>query len=179
MARVEIGTTMAQVYKDRRRRRENTIQWQVERERFQLPDMEPPAAGNCLAESDVAVRDIVNDIFKSIEVRRQPALLDQIREAWRELAGPGAATHARPGYLDRQTLVIFVDSAVWLNELVRYERARLLGALQDRFGADRILNLRFLNDPDGGRRTETEEDDRRRTPDGGPKKTENGRQIGR
>jgi hypothetical protein len=131
----------------------------VARERFQLPDMEPPAAGNCLAgdclaEPDVAVREIVNDIFKSIDVRRQPALLDQIREAWRELAGPGAATHARPGYLDRQTLVIFVDSAVWLNELARYERPRLFGALQDRFGADRILNLRFLNDPDGGRRTE-------------------------
>ncbi|MDP2989308.1 MAG: DUF721 domain-containing protein [Kiritimatiellota bacterium] len=142
-----------------RRRREDPVRWMVTRERFQLPDMEPPAAGNCLAgdclaEPDVAVREIVKDIFKSIDVRRQPALLDQIREAWCELAGPGAATHARPGYLDRQTLVVFVDSAVWLDELVRYARARLLGALQDRFGADRILSLRFLNDPDGARRTE-------------------------
>lgn len=142
---------MAQ-YVNPRRRREDPVRWMVTRERFQLPDMAPPAAGNGPAEPDVAIREIVNDIFKSIDVRRQPALLDQIREAWHELAGPGAATHARPGYLDRQTLVIFVDSAVWLNELARYERARLLGALQGRFGADRIQNLRLLNDPDGGRR---------------------------
>ncbi|MCX6993394.1 MAG: DUF721 domain-containing protein [Kiritimatiellaeota bacterium] len=147
-------------YVNPRRRREDPVRWMVTRERFQLPDMEPP-----VGEPDVAVREIVNDIFKSIDVRRQPALLDQIREAWRELVGPGAATHARPGYLDRQTLVIFVDSAVWLNELVRYENVRLLGALQGRFGADHIRNLRFLNDPDGGRRTEIEEDDRRRTTD--------------
>ncbi len=136
-------------YVNPRRRREDPVRWMVARERFQLPDMEPPAA-----EPDVAVQDIVKEIFKSIDVRRQPALLDQVREAWHELAGPGAATHARPGYLDRQTLVLFVDSAVWLDELVRYERPRLIGALQDRFGADRIRNLRFLNDPDGGRRTE-------------------------
>lgn len=145
---------MAQYYKSRRRRREDPVRWMVTRERFQLPDMEPPAAGDCLAEPEVAVRDIVKDIFTSIDVRRQPALLDQIREAWRELAGPGAATHARPGYLDRQALVIFVDSAVWLDELVRYERPRLLRDLQGRFGADRIQNLRFLNDPNGDRRTE-------------------------
>ena len=136
-------------YVNPRRRREDPVRWMVTRERFQLPDMEPPAA-----EPDVAVRDIVNDIFKSIDVRRQPALLDQIREAWRELAGPGAATHARPGYLDRQTLVIFVDSAVWLDELARYERPRLLRELQGRFGADRIRNLRLLNNPEGDRRTE-------------------------
>jgi len=147
MARVEIGTTMGQVYKDRRRRRENTIQWQVERERFQLPDMEPPAA-----EADVAVREVVNDIFKSIEVRRQPALLDQIREAWCELAGPGAATHARAGYLDRQTLVIFVDSAIWLNELARYERAGVLARLQQRFGAEVVKALRLQADPEDRRK---------------------------
>ena len=136
-------------YVNPRRRRQDPMRWMVTRERFQLPESESPAS-----ESDVAVKDVVNDIFKSIDVRRQPALLDQIREAWRELAGPGAGTHARPGYLDRQTLVVFVDSSVWLNELARYARARLLGALHDRFGADRILKLRFLNDPDGGCRTE-------------------------
>lgn len=139
---------MAQVYKGRRRR-ENMIRWQVERERFQLPDMDAPAP-----EPEAEIRDVVKNIFQSIDVRRQPALLEQIRETWPELAGPGAGKHARPGYLDRQTLVVFVDSAVWLNELARYERPRLLHELQGRFGAGRILNLRFLNDPDGGRQTE-------------------------
>ena len=134
-------------YVNPRRRREDPVRWMVTRERFQLPDMEPPAA-----EPDVAVREIVNDIFKSIDVRRQPALLDQIREAWRELAGPGAATHARPGYLDRQTLVIFVDSAVWLDELARYERAGILARLQQRFGAEAIKTLRLQADPEDRRK---------------------------
>jgi len=139
-------------YVNPRRRREDPVRWMVTRERFQLPDMEPPAAGNCLAEPDVAVKDIVKDIFKSIDVRRQPALLDQIREAWHELAGPGAATHARPGYLDRQTLVIFVDSAVWLDELARYERAGIFVRLQQRFGAEAIKALRLQADPENRRK---------------------------
>ena len=137
-------------YVNPRRRREDPVRWMVTRERFQLPDMEPPAA-----EPDVAVREIVNDIFKSIDVRRQPALLDQIREAWHELSGPGAATHARPGYLDHQTLVVFVDSAVWLNELVRYERAGILARLQQRFGAVAIKALRLQADPEDRRKPVT------------------------
>ena len=139
-------------YVNPRRRREDPVRWMVTRERFQLPDMEPPAAGNCLAEPDVAVGEIINDIFKSIDVRRQPALLDQIRETWPELAGPGAATHARPGYLDRQTLVIFVDSAVWLDELARYERAGILARLHQRFGAEAIKALRLQADPEDRRK---------------------------
>lgn len=134
-------------YINPRWRREDPVRWMVDRERFQLPDMEPPAA-----EPDVAVRDIVNDIFKGIDVRRQPAFLDQVREAWGELAGPGAAKHARPGYLDRQTLVIFVDSAVWLDELVRYERAGILSRLQQRFGAEAIKALRLQADPEDRRK---------------------------
>ena len=134
-------------YVNPRRRREDPLHWMVTRERFQLPDMEPPAA-----EPDVAVREIVSDIFKRIDVRRQPALLDQIKDAWRELAGPGAATHARPGYLDRQTLVIFVDSAVWLNELVRYERAGILARIQQRLGAEAIKALRLQADPEDRRK---------------------------
>ena len=134
-------------YVNPRRRREDPVRWMVTRERFQLPDTEPPAA-----EPDDGVREIVADIFKSIDVRRHPALLDQIREDWRELAGPGAATHARPGYLDRQTLVIFVDSAVWLDELVRYERAGILARLQQRFGVEAIKALRLQADPEDRRK---------------------------
>lgn len=134
-------------YINPRRRRQDPVRWMVERDRFQLPEMDPPAA-----EPEVAVQDIVKDIFKNIDILRQPALLDQIREAWQELAGPGAATHARPGYLDRQTLVIFVDSAVWLVELARYERAGILTRLQQRFGAETIKSLRLQADPEDRRK---------------------------
>lgn len=134
-------------YVNPRQRREDPARWMLARERFQLPDVESPAA-----EPDVAVQDIVKEIFKRIDVRRQPALLDQIRETWRELAGPGAANHARPGYLDRQTLVVFVDSAVWLDELARYERTGILTRLQQRFGPESIKALRLQADPEGRRK---------------------------
>lgn len=137
---------MAQAYKNRRRR-ENTIQWQVERERFQLPDMDAPAP-----EPEAEIRDVVKNIFQGIDVRRQPALLEQIRETWPELAGPGAGKHARPGYLDRQTLIVFVDSAVWLNELARYEQTGILARLQKHFGAEAIKALRLQADPEDRRK---------------------------
>lgn len=133
---------MGQEYKDRRRR-PDFIKWQVERERFQLPDMEAPAA-----EPEMEIGDVVKNIFQDIDVRRQPALLDQIREAWPELAGPGAEKHARPGYLDHQNLIVFVDSSVWLNELARYEQAGILARFQKRFGADAIKALRLKADPE-------------------------------
>lgn len=138
---------MEKAYKDPRRRREDAIRWQVERERFQLPDMDSPAP-----ESEAGIREVVRNIFQSIEVRRQPALLGQIRETWQELAGPGAARHARPGYLDRQTLIVFVDSAVWLSELARYERAGILARLQQRFGAEAIKAVRLQADPEDRRK---------------------------
>lgn len=129
-----------------RRRREDHARWLVTRERFQLPETEPPAA-----ETDLALGDTIKNLFKTIEARRQPALLDLVRQAWRELAGSAVAAHARPGYLERQTLWVFVDSATWLNELSRYERGGLLARLQQRFGAHTIKDVRLRADP-GDRR---------------------------
>ncbi len=134
-------------YLDPRQRREDPLRWQVDCERFNLPNEEPPAE-----ESDVAVHDIVKEIFKRIDVRRQPSLLEQIKANWAELAGPGACTHARPGYLDRQILVIFVDSSVWLDELTRYARAGMLARMQKCFGVEAIKDLRLKADPEDRRK---------------------------
>ncbi|MBI2441897.1 MAG: DUF721 domain-containing protein [Lentisphaerae bacterium] len=138
---------MTRYYRSRRYRREDPARWLLTRERFQLPNQAPPAP-----EPDLTLRDTVKNIFKSIDQRRQPALLNQIRQAWPELSGANAAAHARPGYLDGPTLVIFVDSAVWLNELARYERAGILARLQQRFGAAIIKAVRLQADP-GDRQT--------------------------
>ncbi|MBI2438381.1 MAG: DUF721 domain-containing protein [Lentisphaerae bacterium] len=128
--------------RSRRHGQEDPAHWLLTRERFQLPQTEPPAP-----EPDLTLSDIIKNLFKGIDQRRQPALLDQVRKAWPELAGTRAAAHARPGYLDRQTLVIFVDSAVWLDELSRYERAGILERLQQRFGAQAVKAVRLQADP--------------------------------
>ena len=49
-------------------------------------------------------------------------------------------------YQNRQ-LVVFVDSATWLNELKRYNQAEMLKKLQARFGADKIRRLSLQPDP--------------------------------
>ncbi len=126
-----------------RNRREDPLRWQVMRERFQWPDSDPPAG-----EPQGSIGDILADLFRRIDVRRQPALLDTIRAAWPEIAGPAVTVHARPGYLDRQVLTVFVDSATWLHELARFERPRLLRDLQARFGPAAIRDVRLQHDPE-------------------------------
>lgn len=113
------------------------------RERFQLPESDPPPG-----EPQGSIGDVLAELFRAIDARRQPGLLDQVRAAWPEAAGPVAAAHARPGYLDRQVLTVFADSAAWLHELARYHRARLLRELQARFGAHAIRDVRLQFDPE-------------------------------
>ncbi len=127
-----------------RRRRESPLRWRVTRERFQLPEDEPPAG-----EPEGALRDVLRAIFKTIDRRHQPGLFDAICTVWPGLAGPDISAHARPGRLDRQTLVVFVDSAAWYHDLARFERPRLLRALQQRFGAEVVRDLRLQHDPEG------------------------------
>jgi predicted nucleic acid-binding Zn ribbon protein len=77
----------------------------------------------------------------------------EMLESWVELAGRPVAKHARPGRVSGSCLTVFVDSPVWLSELSRTSRVPLLQALQRRFGANRIKDLRFAPDPDGPPRT--------------------------
>gem|GEM_PF-2577201 len=71
----------------------------------------------------------------------------QMEQAWDSLVGPTIARHTQPVRLDRNTLLVAVDSAVWLNELIRYERVSMLARLQERFGKDNIKALQFQVDP--------------------------------
>ncbi len=115
--------------------------WQQERERFQLPnpDPEPP-------ESAGPIRQTILNIFSRMNTG-EPSLWRRVAAEWEDLAGAAIARHARPVRLERKMLVVAVDSAVWMNELIRYERAPLLARLQAKYGADRIKVLHFQADP--------------------------------
>lgn len=72
----------------------------------------------------------------------------RLAEEWPALVGTVIAAHTRPGRVMGQTLVVFVDSSVWLSELKRFGQAQMLAKLQERFGAEKIRSLRFQPDPD-------------------------------
>ena len=45
-------------------------------------------------------------------------------------------------------LIVFVDSAVWLNEMKRYSRAKVLANVQARVGRGSVTSVQFAMDPD-------------------------------
>ena len=79
----------------------------------------------------------------------EPVWLRRLEREWVELVGTPIAKHARPGRYANGQLVVFVDSAVWLNELKRYGRRGIISKLQERFGAETIKNVVLQPDPEG------------------------------
>jgi predicted nucleic acid-binding Zn ribbon protein len=76
-------------------------------------------------------------------------MLDSMVAEWPALVGKAVAAHCRPGRLEKGELTVFVDSSVWLNELVRYSRQQLLSNLQAKFGRNEVRSVRVQLDPDG------------------------------
>ncbi len=114
--------------------------WQQERERFHLTDPDPEPT-----ESAGPIRQTILDIFSRMKTGEQP-LWRRVEQEWDGLAGSTIARHAHPVRLERKMLVVAVDSSVWMNELIRYERAPLLARLQEKYGADRIKTIQFQAD---------------------------------
>lgn len=117
--------------------------WQVHRERCQLADGTPPSVS---AEA-VPIGGVIQRIMKTLDAPT-PVWFREIMDEWTLLAGATEAKHARPGRYQDGTLVVFVDGAVWLNELKRYWRTEMLRKLQERFGRENIRKLALQPDPD-------------------------------
>jgi predicted nucleic acid-binding Zn ribbon protein len=73
--------------------------------------------------------------------RRQERL--RLEDAWALAAGPATAEHTRVARLRRGTLEIEVDNAVLLQELVHFQKRRLLEELRRRLPTETIADLRF------------------------------------
>ena len=110
---------------------------QLYRERFRLSAYETPHE-----RSDVPIGKVLKTIFKKLDSENQ-SWFGQLEREWTELIGTPASCHTRPGYFKRNTLVIYVDSTTWLNELLRYKRTEILKHLQNKFGREQIKFIRF------------------------------------
>jgi predicted nucleic acid-binding Zn ribbon protein len=117
--------------------------WAVERERCRLePDEAPRRVADAVPLADAL----------KIALRRHPigvaAGRDLIAQVWGEVAGAGIAAHARPGRFESSHLTVYVDNSVWLSELARSGKTRLLANLRERLGPDVVRTLSFQIDPD-------------------------------
>jgi len=128
----------------------NPGRWQVERERSQIGLHKPPPPFDRTA----AVGSVIPGVMKRLGLDVD-AWLEELGGEWAALVGTAVAQHARPGRVQKNNLIVFVDSSVWLNELARYGKDEMLANLQKRFGRDKIRSMSFQLDPDGDQRAES------------------------
>lgn len=93
-------------------------------------------------------RKLVEAALKSMKLDDQ-LRMGRLETDWSQVMGAAVAAHTRPGRLNGDELIVFVDSSVWLSELHR-SKARMLANLQKAFGKNRIRGLRLQLDPGRG-----------------------------
>ena len=128
----------------RKKSSSNRGRWQVQRERACISDTFPPG---CSKEAQ-SIGDIIPSLMQKFGMQNSPWVSD-LEELWVDVVGTDVARHSRPGQIDGKTLIVFVDNSVWLSELTRYGKARMLANVQKQFGKKRVSEIRLRLDPEG------------------------------
>jgi predicted nucleic acid-binding Zn ribbon protein len=118
----------------------------VQRERARIDSFRPPPEP---ADAEPIGR-LLDGVMKRLGLDSQQWLTSMAAE-WSAVVGDAVARHTRPGRYEERTLIVFVDSSVWLSELKRYGQDKILVNVQRRAGADRVRAVSLQMDPDGGR----------------------------
>jgi hypothetical protein len=95
-----------------------------------------------LRRSAHAVADVMPKVLTGLRIDRRQAEAEIVR-VWNNLIDPRIIAHAQPTGIHKGTLFVRVDSNVWLDEIVRYGRKKILERLQDSFGKDVITRISF------------------------------------
>ena len=86
--------------------------------------------------------DILPAVLKELRIERRQSEAE-VLTVWNHLIDPLVAAHAQPTGLNKGTLFVTVDSSVWLDEIVRYQRKEILKRLQHSFGPQMITKISF------------------------------------
>jgi len=121
----------------------NAGRWELERERCQISSPVPPHVDR----EPARVSEVLPGLLRRLGLEDRLWMQILVRD-WPAIAGEAVARHARPGRMDQKTLVVFVDSAVWLNELKRYGKTVLLKNVQQAVGEARVKAVELRPDPD-------------------------------
>ncbi len=92
--------------------------------------------------TEKSAETVFTQLLKSIRLDQRRSE-GEIISAWNKLVSPSITEHAQPVELRRKTLVVEVDSPVWMDEIKRFHSREILQKLQTSFGKARIANLMF------------------------------------
>jgi predicted nucleic acid-binding Zn ribbon protein len=120
--------------------------WQVQRERDHIGDAAPPPPFR----ESAPVGNVLPPVLKKLGLSAQ-VWLQEAQERWPELVGKAVAAHTRVGRFFRGHVVVYVDSSVWLAELSRGGKAKMLANLREAYGSDVVRSLSLQLDADRGR----------------------------
>jgi predicted nucleic acid-binding Zn ribbon protein len=95
----------------------------------------------------VSLGGVMPVIMKKLGLESQQ-WLDTLENEWGAVVGEDVAKHARPGRFEDGHLVVFVDSSVWMSELSRYGKDKILNNIRERFGTKKIRSISLQLDPD-------------------------------
>jgi predicted nucleic acid-binding Zn ribbon protein len=90
----------------------------------------------------VAVGELLPEILEKIE-KKSGGKLAHILAKWPEIVGDEVARHTLPVFLRDERLGVEVDDSVWLAELSRFHRRRMIEAVNRSFGKQIISDMRF------------------------------------
>lgn len=116
-------------------------EWQLNRERFHIPDRFPPAP----LQEEKEIKSILAGILKTEPV--DDILPLALSERWNLITGDHLAQHCTPVSLRNKTLYIQVDHPGWLTEIRRLPKKHLLKKIATIPGLPKINDLRFILDP--------------------------------
>jgi hypothetical protein len=118
-------------------------QWEVQRERFQIPEDAPVPVDD----HPTGIKEPLQHLLKSLGLERN-TLQNQLMNHWEAMAGKPLCRHIRPGIIQDGQLIIYVSNSPMLSELTRFQGPALLKNIQAVVGAKAIKKLRFQLDPD-------------------------------
>lgn len=127
----------------RRRTKFSRGKWSVQRDRLAIDAGAPPAG----ARDATPLGAILSAVMKKMGLDSQ-LWVNTLESEWSAIVGAAVARHTRPGRLDGNRLVVYVDSPAWLNELSRYGKRQIQDNLTARFGAERVRGVVLALDPD-------------------------------
>jgi predicted nucleic acid-binding Zn ribbon protein len=120
----------------------NDGDWPLRRQRARVASRAPPPKGE-----PGSISSIIPALMKEIDLDEAVGR-ERLLAEWTSVVGPDVARHTRPGLLEDGVLTVFVTHSVWLSELQRFHRKRILDRVRAVSGAGRVKDLRFRLDPD-------------------------------
>jgi len=89
----------------------------------------------------MSIENIVKKVIKSLSGKGRISE-EEIKKAWEDAAGEGAAAHTKPVSIRRAVLLVNVDNSSWLYELA-VKKKELLKSLEGKTGGKKLKGLRL------------------------------------